>query len=90
MDRDELFFRLARTRTALIRTYVLHVVWFAVMCLFTALQWRHDGLKASVLLTLLTVPPVLVYTVRAHRRPGAGAGDDGRSQPPSNPASSCR
>jgi hypothetical protein len=46
---------------------VLHVVWFAVMCTFTALQWRQDGLKASVLLTLLTVPPVLFYTVRAHR-----------------------
>jgi hypothetical protein len=67
MERDELLFRLARTRTGLIRTYVLHVVWFAVMCTFTALQWRQDGLKASVLLTLLTVPPVLFYTVRAHR-----------------------
>jgi hypothetical protein len=67
MDRDELLSKLARTRTALIRTYVLHVVWFVVMCVFTTLQWRHDGLKASVLLTLLTVPPVLVYTVRAHR-----------------------
>jgi hypothetical protein len=67
MERDELLSRLARTRTGLIRTYVLHVVWFAAMCMFTALQWRHDGLKASVLLTLLTVPPVLFYTVRAHR-----------------------
>lgn len=67
MHRDELLSRLARTRTALIRTYLLHVVWFAVMCAFTALQWRQDGLKTSVLLTLLTVPPVLFYTVRAHR-----------------------
>lgn len=67
MGRDELLFRLARTRIALIRTYVLHVVWFVVMCTFTAMQWRQDGLKASVLLTLLTVPPVLLYTVRAHR-----------------------
>ena len=67
MDRDALLHQLARTRTALIRTYVLHVGWFAIMCTATALQWRQDGLKASVLLTLVTVPPVLFYTVRAHR-----------------------
>lgn len=67
MDRDALLLQLARTRTALIRTYVLHVAWFAVMCTATALQWRQDGLTASVLLTLVTVPPVLFYTVRAHR-----------------------
>ena len=67
MDRDDLLLKLARTRTGLIRTYLMHVVWFAIMCTFTAIQWRHDGLKASVLLTLITVPPVLFYTVRAHR-----------------------
>lgn len=67
MDRDELLRQLARTRAGLIRTYVLHVVWFAVMCTATAMQWRQDGLTASVLLTLVTVPPVLFYTVRAHR-----------------------
>lgn len=67
MDRNDLLLQLARTRAGLIRTYLLHVVWFAIMCTFTAMQWRHDGLKASVLLTLITVPPVLFYTVRAHR-----------------------
>jgi len=67
MDRDDLLLQLARTRTGLVRTYVLHVAWFAVMCTATAMQWRHDGLKATVLLTLITVPPVLFYTVRAHR-----------------------
>ncbi|WP_206859035.1 hypothetical protein [Lysobacter changpingensis] len=67
MDRDALLLQLARTRMGLVRTYVLHVVWFATMCTATAMQWRQDGLKATVLLTLVTVPPVLVYTVRAHR-----------------------
>lgn len=62
-----LFSRLAHTRTALIRTYVLHVVWFAAMCAFTAMQWNQRGLTFTVLLTLVTVPPVLFYTVRAHR-----------------------
>lgn len=67
MDRTTLLDQLARTRTGLIRTYVLHVVWFAAMCAFTAMQWSRGGLKFTVLLTLVTVPPVLVYTVRAHR-----------------------
>jgi hypothetical protein len=36
------------------------------MLAFVSLQWAQRGLKASVLLTLLTVPPVLVYTVKVH------------------------
>ena len=50
----------------MIRAYVVHVAWFAIMLAFVSLQWAQQGLKASVLLTLLTVPPVLVYTVRVH------------------------
>jgi hypothetical protein len=50
----------------LIRAYVVHVAWFAIMLAFVSLQWAQQGLKASVLLTLLTVPPVLVYTVKVH------------------------
>ena len=37
------------------------------MCTFAALRWSQHGLKWSVLLTLATVPPVLIYTVRVHR-----------------------
>lgn len=50
----------------MIRAYVVHVAWFAIMLAFVSLQWAQQGLKASVLLTLLTVPPVLVYTVKVH------------------------
>ena len=50
----------------MIRAYVVHVAWFATMLAFVSLQWTQRGLKASVLLTLLTVPQVLVYTVRVH------------------------
>jgi hypothetical protein len=50
----------------LIRAYVVHVAWFAIMLALVSLQWAQQGLKASVLLTLLTVPPVLVYTVKVH------------------------
>lgn len=53
-------------RAGLIRTYVLHVAWFAAMSCFVGFQWNQRGLQASVLLTLVTVPPVLFYTVRVH------------------------
>ena len=58
--------QLRKARTALIRAYVVHVAWFVAMVAFVSLQWAQQGLKASVLLTLLTVPPVLIYTVRVH------------------------
>jgi len=60
------FAALERARTALIRAYVLHVVWFAIMCTVAALRMHRNGVEASVLLTLITVPPVLFYTVRVH------------------------
>jgi len=63
---DALVERLRKARSGLVRTYLLHVAWFVAMCAFVGLQWDRDGLKASVLLTLLTVPPVLFYTVRVH------------------------
>jgi hypothetical protein len=59
--------RLEKARAGLIRTYVLHVIWFVAMCCFAVFRWDQQGLKASVLLTLVTVPPVLFYTVRVHK-----------------------
>ncbi len=58
---------LRKARTSLVRAYMLHVLWFTVMCGFVGLHWNQGGLKASVLLTLVTVPPVLVFTVKVHR-----------------------
>ena len=58
---------LEKARMALVRAYLLHVAWFAVMCAMVGLRWSPHGLKVSVLLTLVTVPPVLFYTVRVHR-----------------------
>ena len=65
--KDPRVHELEKARTALLRTYVLHVAWFAVMCTLVGLRWSEHGLKVSVLLTLVTVPPVLFYTVRVHR-----------------------
>ncbi|MEN4904342.1 hypothetical protein [Luteimonas sp. TWI662] len=58
---------LRSARRALLRAYALHVAWFAGMCAFAATHWNDDGLRIAVLLTLLTVPPVLRRTVRVHR-----------------------
>lgn len=49
------------------RAYVLHVFWLAAMCVTAGMHWHKDGVEASVLLTLITVPPVLFYTVRVHK-----------------------
>jgi hypothetical protein len=63
---DARYVELRRLRGALIKTYVMHVVWFALMCAFVGSRWSEEGLRASVLLTLVTVPPVLYYTVKTH------------------------
>lgn len=64
---DDVRYRdMRQVRRALIRAYVLHVVWFTIMCVFVARHWSAHGLQASALLTLITVPPVLYYTVRLH------------------------
>ena len=36
------------------------------MCGFVAFGWNNGGLRVAVLLTLLTVPPVLIQAVRVH------------------------
>lgn len=58
---------LQQARAALWRAYGLHLAWFAIMCAFVAWHWHERGLQFSVLLTLLTVPPVLRRTVKVHR-----------------------
>jgi len=60
------YIELRTLRGALIKAYALHVTWFALMCAFVGWRWSEDGLRASVLLTLVTVPPVLYYTVKTH------------------------
>jgi hypothetical protein len=58
--------RLKQARDGLVRTYVLHLAWFLAMCCFVAFRWADPGIRFSVVLVLLTVPPVLYYTVRTH------------------------
>ena len=63
---DPRYVQLRKLRSSLVKAYVLHVVWFALMCAFVGWHWSNGGLKASVFLTLITVPPVLYYTVKMH------------------------
>ena len=67
IDKNALMVELRKARAGLIRTYALHVTWFVLMCVFAGFQWSVHGRQATVLLTLLTVPPVLFYTVRVHK-----------------------
>ncbi len=67
MDKETLIVELRKARAGLIRTYILHVTWFVSMCVFAGFQWSLHGRQATVLLTLLTVPPVLFYTVKVHK-----------------------
>lgn len=58
---------LSRACSQLMRAWILHACWFAAMC---AAAWRYRdgiGLKVTVLLALLTVPPVLYHAARVHR-----------------------
>lgn len=59
--------QLRKASRTLVRAYALHVFWLVAMCVTAGMQWRKGGVEASVLLTLLTVPPVLFYTVRVHK-----------------------
>lgn len=37
------------------------------MCAFAGFEWSLHGRQATILLTLLTVPPVLFYTLKVHK-----------------------
>lgn len=51
----------------LLKAYMLHVGWFFSTCAFAATDATQIGLTTSLLLTLITVPPVLIYSVSVHK-----------------------
>jgi hypothetical protein len=63
---EALYRQLAATRRRLAGSYLAHLLWFAAMGALMFDQRHPLGLRYCVLLTLLTVPPVLYFTVRAH------------------------
>jgi hypothetical protein len=58
---------LRRRRARLLKAYVLHVGLFASSCAFAATDTVHVAMTTSLWLALLTIPPVLYYTVLVHR-----------------------
>lgn len=58
---------LRRKRALLLKAYIIHVGWFTSTCAFAATDGTQIAVTTSLWLTLLTVPPVLVYTVLVHK-----------------------
>jgi hypothetical protein len=67
MKRTFLIDQLRKKRKLLLKAYVLHVCWFFSTCALAATDVTQIGLTTSLLLTLITVPPVLIYSVSVHK-----------------------
>ncbi|WP_462379759.1 hypothetical protein [Pseudomonas sp. Marseille-QA0892] len=59
--------RLRIQRRRLLRSYVVHVVWFSAMIISAALQATRMALVVSIVLALVTVVPVIAYAHLVHR-----------------------
>jgi len=67
METSVLIDKLRRKRSMLLKAYILHVGWFFSTCASAATETSQIALPTLLLLTLITVPPVLIYTVAVHR-----------------------
>lgn len=63
----QLIEHLRRKRSMLLKAYVIHVGWFTSTCAFAATDGTQLAIATSLWLALLTVPPVLIYTVSVHK-----------------------
>jgi hypothetical protein len=59
--------RLRRVRMRLLKAYLLHVGFFLSTCAFAATDILQVGATSAMLITLITIPPVLIYTVLVHK-----------------------
>ena len=67
MNKTALMERLRRKRMLLLKAYVLHVGLFASTCACAATDTAQVTIATSIWLTLITVVPVLLYTVIVHK-----------------------
>jgi hypothetical protein len=64
----ERFIQILRTRRALLlKAYIFHVAWFSSTCAFAITNGTTAAFTTSFWLALLSVPPVLLYTVSVHK-----------------------
>ena len=54
-------------RALLLKAYIFHVAWFSSTCAFAITDGSTIAFTTSFWLALLTVPPVLLYTVSVHK-----------------------
>lgn len=59
--------RLRRRRKTLLQAYLIHVGWLTSTCAFAASDTIDLAITMSLWMVLITVPPVLVYTVSVHK-----------------------
>ena len=67
MDTASVIAVLRKRRSLLMKAYVLHVGLFASTCACAATDTVHIAVATSFWLTLITIPPVLVYTALVDR-----------------------
>ena len=67
MNKNLLIEQLRKKRLSLLKAYVLHVGWFTSTCASAATDVLDVALTTSLWLTLITVVPVLIYTVTVHK-----------------------
>ena len=62
-----LIYHLRARRALLLKAYIFHVCWFSSTCAVAATDGSHIAFITAFWLALLTVPPVLLYTVSVHK-----------------------
>lgn len=67
MEKSLLIERLRKKHLRLLKVYIFHVGWFASTCASAATDATHTAVVTTLLLALITVPPVLIFTVDVHK-----------------------
>lgn len=67
MEAEEKVERLRSRRKRLLQAYLIHVGWLTSTCAFAASDTMDLAITTSLWMALITVPPVLAYTVSVHK-----------------------
>lgn len=63
----QLIEHLRKKRLLLLKAYIVHLGWFTSTCAFAATDGTPLAVATSLWLALISVPPVLMYTVSVHK-----------------------
>ena len=67
MNKEVLIEKLRTKHKMLLKAYIFHVGWFTSTFASAATETTQLALPTLLILTLITVPPVLFYTVAVHK-----------------------